>query len=49
VPFNAPFYARRGFVAFDPGAAPEPIRDRFTAEVPDGAKPADRMLMLRDL
>lgn len=49
VPFNAPFYARRGFVAFDPEVAPEPIRARFTAEVPDGVKPADRMLMLRDL
>ena len=49
VPFNAPFYARRGFVELPLAEAPAALRDRFTAECPPGVDPATRSLMLRAL
>ncbi|MCI5077787.1 GNAT family N-acetyltransferase [Oricola sp.] len=49
VPFNAPFYARRGFRVMNPDTAPEAWRNRFESEVPDGASRADRVLMIREL
>ena len=49
IPFNAPFYARRGFVAADPAAMPRAVCERFAAELPDGAVLDDRVLMLRKL
>lgn len=49
VPFNAPFYARRGFLAVDPDAVPEAIRRQFEREVPAGAEIGDRVLMIRKL
>ncbi len=49
VPFNAPFYARRGFLAVDPDAVPEAIRRQFELELPAGAEIGDRVLMIRKL
>jgi len=49
VPFNAPFYARHGFVAVDPGTAAREIARRFAAEVPAGVDASRRVLMLRRL
>ncbi|MDP3898565.1 MAG: GNAT family N-acetyltransferase [Mesorhizobium sp.] len=49
VPFNAPFYARRGFAELDPAAAPAALGERFFSEVPAGVDPARRILMLRRL
>lgn len=49
VPFNAPFYARRGFAELDPAAAPAALCERFLSEVPAGVDPARRILMLRRL
>lgn len=47
VPFNAPFYARRGFAEIAPEAVGPSLHARFLAEVPEGAAPADRVLILR--
>lgn len=49
VPFNAPFYARRGFVELDPQTAPAGLGEQFLREVPAGVDPARRTLMLRRL
>lgn len=49
VPFNAPFYARRGYRIVDPDTQPEPIRGQFAREVPESVTPGDRVLMLRNL
>lgn len=47
VPFNAPFYARRGFLELPLEQAPPALRDRFAAECPPGVDPATRALMSR--
>lgn len=47
VPFNAPFYAARGFVEVDPESADPALRERFFLEVPAGIAPASRVLMMR--
>ena len=49
VPFNAPFYARRGFAELALEAAPAALRERFATECPPGVDPATRTLMLLDL
>lgn len=49
VPFNRPFYARRGFVAIDAETAAEELREQFLREIPVGIDPAARVLMVRDL
>ena len=47
VPFNAPFYRRRGFVELSLDQAPLCLRDRFFDETPPGLDPAHRILMVR--
>lgn len=47
VPFNAPFYRRRGFVELPIDQAPLHLRDRFFDETPPGLDPEHRMLMVR--
>ncbi|MFC3640398.1 GNAT family N-acetyltransferase [Aquibium oceanicum] len=49
VPFNAPFYARHGFVESGADEADSALRDRFQREVPDGIDPSERVMMLRVL
>ncbi len=49
VPFNQPFYARRGFVAVDTETAAEELREQFLREIPAGVESATRVLMVRDL
>ena len=49
VPFNAPFYARRGFCISDSQSASAAIRRQVAGEVPEGVEIADRVLMIRDL
>lgn len=49
VPFNAPFYLRRGFEIVDTATAPAPLAAQVRREVPEGAKPGDRVLMIRKL
>lgn len=49
VPFNAPFYARRGFLEVGLDDAPAAIRARVESEVPTGAKLSERVLMVRKL
>lgn len=49
VPFNRPFYARRGFVTIDLETAAAALRDQFLSEVPAGIDPGTRALMVRDL
>lgn len=49
VPFNAPFYRRRGFVAVAREDVPEMLAGQFDAEVPPGIHPATRVLMVRRL
>lgn len=46
VPFNAPFYARRGFSPLEPDAAPPAWRDQFLREVPPRISATDRILMV---
>lgn len=46
VPFNAPFYARLGFVELPLSEAPERLVELFHAEVPEGVASADRILMI---
>lgn len=45
VPFNAPFYARRGFVEPSPDEAPEPLIDLVAKEAPEGVALESRVLM----
>lgn len=47
VPFNAPFYRGRGFAEVAPEAAPAVLAARWQAEIPPGATPSERLLMLR--
>jgi GNAT superfamily N-acetyltransferase len=49
VPFNAPFYRKRGFIAVDPEALDPLIAERLAQEVPAGGALADRCVMLRQL
>jgi len=49
VPFNAPFYARRGFRIVDSQSAPPAIREQVAKEVPEGVRIADRVLMICEL
>jgi GNAT superfamily N-acetyltransferase len=47
VPFNAPFYARRGFIELPLSDAPEKLTEIFHAELPDGVPGDSRVLMIR--
>ena len=49
VPFNAPFYAKRGFMAVEPAQVPEPLREVVAAGRPSGIHPAARTVMVRRL
>ena len=49
VPFNAPFYGRRGFAAVEGAALEPPLRDIVERECPAGIDPATRTLMIRHL
>lgn len=49
VPFNAPFYARHGFVEWPLDQAAAPLARRFMEEVPAGIDPVERVLMVRML
>lgn len=49
VPFNAPFYAARGFEELPLEAAPEALKRAFEEEIPPGIRPETRLLMLRRL
>lgn len=49
VPFNAPFYARHGFIETFPEAAGAALRAQFEQEIPAGIDPRDRVLMLKAL
>ncbi|WP_223479162.1 GNAT family N-acetyltransferase [Oricola indica] len=49
IPFNAPFYARRGWRTVDPDTVSAALRARFLEEVPDGVSPGDRVLMVLQL
>lgn len=46
VPFNAPFYARLGFVELPLAAASEALRRQFDAELPPRVAVETRILML---
>ena len=49
VPFNQPFYQRHGFVELPlPQATPALLR-RFEAEISEGVRPEQRVLMVRKL
>lgn len=47
VPFNAPFYAKLGFVELPLSEAPQRLLEAFKAEVPQGVPPGERILMIR--
>ncbi|MDX6752550.1 GNAT family N-acetyltransferase [Geminicoccaceae bacterium 1502E] len=47
VPWNAPFYARRGFVELDPAALGPGLRARLAAELAAGHEPGRRCAMAR--
>lgn len=49
VPFNAPFYARHGFVEVDLDAVDAELRAQFVEEVPKDILPSTRCLMMRRL
>lgn len=49
VPFNAPFYARQGFVEADLAAVDPELRAQFLEEVPKDILPSTRCLMMRRL
>lgn len=49
VPFNAPFYARHGFVEAPLDRVAPPLARRFMDEVPAGIDPLERVLMVRML
>ncbi|MCR5857352.1 GNAT family N-acetyltransferase [Mesorhizobium sp. J428] len=46
VPFNRPFYERRGFAVIEPESAAPRLREQFLREVPPGVDPATRTLMV---
>lgn len=47
VPFNAPFYAARGFVKVLRKDLSALLEERLLRETPPGADPADRVVMIR--
>lgn len=49
VPFNAPFYSKRGFIEIERGAVPEPLARLAEAGRPAGVHPASRVVMARRL
>ena len=49
VPFNAPFYARHGFIEVDVDAVDPQLREQFGQEVPKDILPSTRCLMMRRL
>jgi GNAT superfamily N-acetyltransferase len=49
VPFNAPFYRKRGFVIVEPEMHDPLIAERLAQEVPTGSSLNDRCVMLRQL
>lgn len=49
IPFNAPFYARLGFLEMPLPEVPVASRERFLAELPPGTAVETRVLMLRRL
>ena len=49
VPFNAPFYARRGFMAVEPSSVPEELREVVAKGRSAGIHPASRTVMVRRL
>lgn len=49
VPFNAPFYARHGFIAVDPAELEPEIGGRLAAETPAGTDPDSRVMMFKRL
>ena len=49
VPFNAPFYAKRGFMAVERDAVPPELAELAAAERPPGVHPASRVVMVRRL
>lgn len=49
VPFNAPFYARRGFLECDPATVDPDLGGRLVAECPPGVPLSSRILMIRRL
>jgi GNAT superfamily N-acetyltransferase len=46
VPFNRPFYERRGFTEIEPESAAPALREQFLREVPPGVDPTTRTLMV---
>ena len=46
VPFNRPFYERRGFAVVEPESAAPELRRQFLSEVPPGIDPDTRVLMV---
>lgn len=46
VPFNRPFYERRGFTVVEPESASPELRRQFLSEVPPGVDPDTRVLMV---
>lgn len=49
VPFNAPFYAARGFREVPFETASQAVKARFLEEVPPGIDPATRVIMRRSV
>ncbi len=49
VPFNQPYYERLGFRELPLEAAAAPLVARFNAEIPETARPEQRVLMVRHL
>ena len=49
VPFNAPFYARRGFLIADPAAVEPVFTEQLERQNPEGCPLSDRVLMFRRL
>lgn len=49
VPFNAPFYAKRGFMPWPPGHVPPEIEGLVREERPPGIHPASRVVMVKRL
>ena len=49
VPFNAPFYSKRGFMPWPPGHVPEEIATLVASARPPGIHPAARVVMVKRL
>ena len=48
-PFNAPYYARLGFLEVPAHRLPSAIMAQFQAEVPDAAEASDRVILMKYL